>query len=52
MRGEFGDPRYREDPVDRCDFCKLNLYGTIAALTDGPVASGANREDLSGVRPA
>ena len=49
--GEFGDPRYRENPADRCYFCKLNLYGTIAALTDGPIASGANRDDLGDVRP-
>ncbi|MCB1493780.1 MAG: adenine nucleotide alpha hydrolase [Rhodobiaceae bacterium] len=49
--GEFGDPRYRENPVDRCYFCKLNLYGTVAALTGGTVASGTNVDDLGDFRP-
>lgn len=49
--GEFGDPRYRANPLDRCYFCKLNLYSTIRGLTDGPVASGTNRDDLDDFRP-
>ena len=49
--GEFGDPRYRENPVDRCYFCKLNLYETITSLCDGPVASGTNCDDLGDYRP-
>ena len=31
--GEFDDPRYRANPVDRCYFCKTNLYDRIRALT-------------------
>ena len=49
--GEFGDPRYRANPVDRCYFCKLNLYETITSLCDGPVASGTNCDDLGDYRP-
>ena len=36
--GEFGDARYIANPVNRCYFCKLNLYGTIRDLAEGPVA--------------
>ena len=49
--GEFDDPRYRANPVDRCYFCKTNLYARITAVTDAPVASGANLDDLSDYRP-
>ena len=27
--GEFADPNYRANPLNRCFFCKTNLYGTI-----------------------
>ncbi len=49
--GEFGDPEYRANPVNRCYFCKRNLYRAIADRTDGPVASGTNCDDLSDFRP-
>lgn len=49
--GEFGDPRYRANPVDRCYFCKLNLYGTVRRLVQGAVASGTNTDDLGDFRP-
>jgi pyridinium-3,5-biscarboxylic acid mononucleotide sulfurtransferase len=49
--GEFADPRYRDNPVDRCYFCKTNLYARIAAFTDAPIASGANLDDLGDYRP-
>ena len=49
--GEFNDPRYRANPVNRCFFCKSNLYSTIAGLTKGAVASGTNRDDLGDFRP-
>ena len=49
--GEFGDPRYRDNPVDRCYFCKTNLYARIASFTDAPIASGANLDDLGDYRP-
>ncbi|MDQ0346547.1 adenine nucleotide alpha hydrolase [Ancylobacter vacuolatus] len=49
--GEFDDPRYRDNPVDRCYFCKTNLYDRIAGLTEWPIASGANLDDLGDYRP-
>lgn len=49
--GEFDDPRYVSNPSDRCYFCKINLYERIAALTDRPIASGANLDDLGDYRP-
>lgn len=49
--GEFEDARYRENPVDRCYFCKTNLYDRIRTLVDGTIASGANTDDLGDYRP-
>ncbi len=49
--GEFADPAYRANPVNRCYFCKTNLYSRIAHVTDGPIASGANLDDLGDYRP-
>ena len=49
--GEFDDPRYRNNPVDRCYFCKTNLYDRIRALSSHPIASGANLDDLGDYRP-
>ncbi len=49
--GEFADPRYRANPVNRCYFCKTNLYDRIRDLTPDPIASGANLDDLDDYRP-
>lgn len=49
--GEFADERYRANPVDRCYFCKSNLYGMLAAMPGGMVVSGANCDDLGDYRP-
>jgi uncharacterized protein len=49
--GEFDDPAYRANPVNRCYFCKTNLYARIAHVTEGPIASGANLDDLGDYRP-
>ena len=49
--GEFTDPRYRANPVNRCFFCKTNLYGSIRTLTQGQIVSGANLDDLGEYRP-
>lgn len=49
--GEFADPRYRANPANRCYFCKSNLYDRIRTLTDAPIASGANLDDLDDWRP-
>jgi uncharacterized protein len=49
--GEFADPAYRANPVNRCYFCKSNLYARIAHVAQGPIASGANLDDLGDYRP-
>lgn len=49
--GELADPRYRANPLDRCYFCKHNLYAAIARIFDGPIASGTNCDDLGDFRP-
>ncbi len=49
--GEFADPAYRANPVNRCFFCKTNLYGSIAGMTSWQVVSGANTDDLGEYRP-
>jgi len=48
---EYDDPRYRANPVDRCFHCKTRLYACIRALTDAPIASGTNLDDLGEFRP-
>jgi uncharacterized protein len=49
--GEFDDPKYRDNPVNRCFYCKSNLYGTIASHTTETVLSGTNLDDLGDYRP-
>lgn len=49
--GEFEDADYRANPVNRCYFCKRNLYARIAHVVDGPMASGTNLDDLGDYRP-
>lgn len=49
--GELRDPRYVANPVDRCYFCKANLYGRIRAVTAATIASGTNTDDLGDFRP-
>jgi uncharacterized protein len=49
--GEFDDPDYRRNPVNRCFYCKSNLYAAIVERTDRPVFSGANLDDLGDYRP-
>jgi pyridinium-3,5-biscarboxylic acid mononucleotide sulfurtransferase len=49
--GEFGDAAYRANPLNRCFFCKTNLYGAIARHTDAQIVSGANLDDLGEYRP-
>ena len=48
---EFADETYLANPVDRCFFCKINLYGCIARHSDGQILSGANLDDLREYRP-
>ncbi len=49
--GEFADKNYVANPVNRCFFCKGNLYGAISKVSDRQVLSGANTDDLGEYRP-
>ncbi|MDP6832129.1 MAG: adenine nucleotide alpha hydrolase [Alphaproteobacteria bacterium] len=49
--GEFADERYRANPVNRCFFCKTNLYQSLGAMTAGVLLSGTNTDDLGDYRP-
>ncbi len=49
--GEFADRRYLANPVNRCYFCKHNLYTTLSAVSAGCVVSGTNTDDLDDYRP-
>lgn len=54
--GEFADEAYLSNPVNRCYFCKSNLYAALAAITTelgglGTIVSGANLDDLGEYRP-
>jgi uncharacterized protein len=49
--GEQRDARYRANPVDRCYYCKTNLYARIRATTTAAIASGTNVDDLADFRP-
>ncbi len=51
--GEFNDQHYLANPVDRCFYCKTNLYQAILAHKDpqATVLSGANLDDLKDYRP-
>ena len=49
--GEFEDPDYLKNPVNRCYFCKSNLYGRLRAATDSTICSGTNTDDLGDFRP-
>lgn len=49
--GEFSDPNYVSNPVNRCFFCKGNLYDEVARSTDRQILSGTNCDDLGEYRP-
>ncbi|MFQ5972761.1 MAG: adenine nucleotide alpha hydrolase [Alphaproteobacteria bacterium] len=49
--GEFDDPEYRRNPVNRCYFCKTNLYRAIVFHTHATISSGTNLDDLGDFRP-
>ncbi len=49
--GELEDPRYVENPVNRCYFCKADLYGAMRRVTDRQLVSGTNLDDLGEYRP-
>lgn len=54
--GEFDDERYLSNPVNRCYYCKSNLYQSLQQLNQLPIGntvlmSGANLDDLGEYRP-
>ncbi len=49
--GEMQNEEYRNNPVNRCYFCKSCLYQSLRALGRGQVLSGANMDDLGDYRP-
>ena len=51
--GELVDARYVANPVNRCYFCKTNLYSTIAPIAGAGavIVSGTNTDDLGDFRP-
>ncbi len=49
--GEFSDERYMNNPVDRCFYCKFNLYQYIDSQVDAQILSGTNQDDLDDFRP-
>jgi uncharacterized protein len=49
--GEFGDAQYRANPLNRCFYCKISLYGAIAPRTTAQIVSGTNLDDLGEYRP-
>lgn len=54
--GEFEDEAYLSNPVNRCYFCKSNLYASLESVSgelggSGTILSGANVDDLGEYRP-
>ncbi len=49
--GEFADRDYIANPLNRCYFCKTNLYDAMARRTDRRILSGTNTDDLGEYRP-
>ncbi|MGH8841615.1 MAG: hypothetical protein ACREX1_02915, partial [Advenella sp.] len=48
---EFSDDRYVSNPVNRCFYCKSNLYSSISNCTKKQIISGTNADDLGEYRP-
>ncbi|MGH7724642.1 MAG: ATP-dependent sacrificial sulfur transferase LarE [Candidatus Eiseniibacteriota bacterium] len=52
---ELDDPRFANNPVNRCYFCKGELFGVLAAVAReegfAAVVDGTNADDLGDFRP-
>lgn len=52
---EFEDSRYTSNPVNRCYFCKFNLYDELNKISllypESEILNGQNFDDLSDYRP-
>ena len=42
---------YKKNPVNRCFYCKKNLYSLISKITSSQIISGTNLDDLKEYRP-
>ena len=54
--GEFDDPKYLANPLNRCFHCKKNLYSTLREIREqldstSVLLSGTNLDDLQEFRP-
>jgi uncharacterized protein len=53
--GEMERPEYRANPVDRCYFCKNELYGVLSGLAAArgiaAIVDGSNADDRADYRP-
>ena len=49
--GEMRDKNYTSNPINRCFYCKTNLYSSIGSKLNGQILSGANLDDLQDFRP-
>jgi pyridinium-3,5-biscarboxylic acid mononucleotide sulfurtransferase len=53
--GELERPEYRANPVNRCYYCKHELYTTLSAVAAGrgfdAIADGSNADDRGDYRP-
>lgn len=49
--GEINNPSYIANPVNRCYYCKSNLYGALSSMTSHQLLSGTNLDDLGDYRP-
>ena len=49
---EFQDERYLENTIDRCFYCKFNLFEEIGRnFPEAVILTGANQDDLDDFRP-
>ncbi|WEF28933.1 hypothetical protein PYR66_04140 [Klebsiella aerogenes] len=49
--GEMHDARYLKNPLNRCYYCKSNLFTRLAHIRRGDIVTGTNVDDLSDYRP-
>ena len=42
---------YKKNPINRCFYCKKNLYSLISKITSSQIISGTNLDDLKEYRP-
>lgn len=49
--GELADNDYVRNPVNRCYYCKSQLYRSISKHTSATILSGTNLDDLCDYRP-